>query len=184
MKIIESDFEYRGYRCVTTFTDMGHRCGYVGVPKEHPLYGKHSNNQVKVTLKELSEDIKLSEIGNRGMWTISFHTPKSEDDLVDIAFYFKVHGGINYADGGNGHPVESDLWWFGFDCGHAGDCPDYDMQEKTWGKDNKMVKYRTIERKLYKDAVVRTLEYTQQECRNFVDQIINLVEKYYKDERS
>lgn len=30
---IESDFEYNGYRCVTTFNSMGFRCGYVGIQK-------------------------------------------------------------------------------------------------------------------------------------------------------
>lgn len=28
----EEKFEYRGYPCVILFMDMGHRCGYVGVP--------------------------------------------------------------------------------------------------------------------------------------------------------
>lgn len=28
----EERFEYRGYPCVILFMDMGHRCGYVGVP--------------------------------------------------------------------------------------------------------------------------------------------------------
>lgn len=69
MKITESDFEYKDYRCVTTFTDMGHRCGYVGVPEEHPLYGKGSDNQIRVTMKELLDDEDMNKIGNRGVWT-------------------------------------------------------------------------------------------------------------------
>ncbi len=31
--IIESDFSYKGLRCVVIFTKMGHRCGYVGLKK-------------------------------------------------------------------------------------------------------------------------------------------------------
>lgn len=38
--IVEREFEHVGYKCVVTFNVMGHRCGYVGIPKNHPLYGK------------------------------------------------------------------------------------------------------------------------------------------------
>ena len=62
MKKIESDFEYKDYRCVTTFTDMGFRCGYVGLPEGHPLYGKHHDSQIKVTMKELLDDEEMSEL--------------------------------------------------------------------------------------------------------------------------
>jgi hypothetical protein len=31
-----------GYKCrITRHGDLGHLCGYVGIPKTHPLYGKH-----------------------------------------------------------------------------------------------------------------------------------------------
>ena len=180
MKIIESDFEYRGYRCVTTFTEMGYRCGYVGVPEGHPFYGKHIDSQIKVTMKELLDDEEMNKIGNRGIWTV-LGLPSDEEDRVSLGSYFMVHGGITYAAGGKDshHPVDSDLWWFGFDCGHAGDCPDYELLEKTWG-DNEMVRHRLDDKWLYDGYEVRTLGYAQQECRNLVDQIINLVEKSYK----
>lgn len=38
--VVESDFMYEGLRCVVIFGTMGHRCGYVGLPKGHELYGK------------------------------------------------------------------------------------------------------------------------------------------------
>ena len=181
MKIIESDFSYRGYRCVTTFTDMGHRCGYVGVSEDHPLYGMTNDSKVKVTMKELEEDEEMGQIGNRGAWTLVFNIPEDEEDEVRLGLYFMVHGGISYASGGKDshHPINSDLWWFGFDCGHAGDCPDYDLLEELFG-DNEMVKHRLEDRWIYEEYPVRDLEYVQQECRNLVDQIINLVEKSYK----
>lgn len=36
---VETRFEYKGYPCVVVFQKMGHRCGYVGLPKEHKYYG-------------------------------------------------------------------------------------------------------------------------------------------------
>lgn len=35
---VEKDFEYRGFRCVVVAQRMGHRCGYVQIPKEHPYF--------------------------------------------------------------------------------------------------------------------------------------------------
>ena len=37
---VERDWHHEGLRCVVVLADLGHRCGYVGVPKSHPLYGK------------------------------------------------------------------------------------------------------------------------------------------------
>ena len=36
----ESRFEYKGFPCVIFFIPLGHRCGYVGLPKGHEYYGK------------------------------------------------------------------------------------------------------------------------------------------------
>jgi hypothetical protein len=71
---------------------LGAWCGYVGVDRTHPWHGK------------------------------------PYDDLP-----VEVHGGLSFADGCQEGPQEStvchipepgqpdDLWWFGFDCGHAWD---------------------------------------------------------------
>ena len=36
--IVEREFEHVGYKCVVIFGNMAHRCGYVGIPKNHTLY--------------------------------------------------------------------------------------------------------------------------------------------------
>lgn len=38
MPILEKSFEFAGYTCVVLMTEMGHRCGYVGIPKDNRLY--------------------------------------------------------------------------------------------------------------------------------------------------
>lgn len=35
----EKEWQSSGLTCVVVATSMGHRCGYVGVPKEHPAHG-------------------------------------------------------------------------------------------------------------------------------------------------
>ena len=36
----EREFEECGLQCCTRTNDLGHRCGYVALPKGHPLFGK------------------------------------------------------------------------------------------------------------------------------------------------
>jgi hypothetical protein len=81
------DFVHAGFACMALRGPMGNWCGYVGVPKEHPAYGK------------------------------------GYDD-VDV----RVHGGLTYAARCCGHichvpqpGMPDDVFWFGFDCGHAFD---------------------------------------------------------------
>ena len=38
--IVEREFEHAGYKCVVVFQSLGHRCGYVGIPSTHSLYGE------------------------------------------------------------------------------------------------------------------------------------------------
>ena len=52
---VELDFDYHGLRCVVLGLDMGHRCGYVGLPKGHKYYGLDYN--------------KLDDIEVHGGWT-------------------------------------------------------------------------------------------------------------------
>ena len=38
--IVESEWTCEGYKCKVICIPYGHRCGYVGINKSHPLYGK------------------------------------------------------------------------------------------------------------------------------------------------
>lgn len=175
MKIIESDFEYKDYRCVTTFTDMGIRCGYVALPKGHPLYGKSAFSDTKVPFR----DIMNSTLGKRSVLTL-LGFPEDADLPVTLCAYFDVHGGITFADGG--HPIDDDNWYIGFDCCHYQDGKDLDLVLKIWADDEGIKKRVQLDKELgFDDGYeVRTLEYVQQECRSLVDQIIELIDKYYK----
>jgi len=42
---IEKEFTYKGYKCVIILQKAGHRCGYVGIPQTHCLYGKTEHNK-------------------------------------------------------------------------------------------------------------------------------------------
>lgn len=89
-------FEAFGLPCVMMrMEDVGHWCGYVGVPKDSRLHGKNY-----YTFSE-------SENGISGL----------EKAINDI----EVHGGLTFS----GERIANDAtWYFGFDCAHACDlCP-------------------------------------------------------------
>lgn len=124
---IESDFIYKGLRCVVTFTPGGYRCGYVGVTPESRYYGK-------------------------------FY-----DDLE-----IECHGGLTYSDGGKDstHPIESDLWWFGFDCGHYEDSNDIKLAKMYYPERHILdIEY---------EGEIRSLEYVQNECQKIADQLVEV----------
>lgn len=93
--IIEREFEHKGYKCVVVFQSMAHRCGYVGIPDTHPLYGESYGNYL---------DIKKSEIGDRevsGVFQL-FSACLDDDERIQIDAYFQCHGGITYSGGRKG----------------------------------------------------------------------------------
>ena len=168
---VESDFTYKGYRCVVIFGDMGHRCGYVGVGADNPLYGKDYSDYLDINKSELDGE----PIGKRGIMPLLI-TANDEDERVRLDVYFNVHGGLTYAGNRADYPVESNLWWLGFDCAHCGDAYDWDLVEKYWGDNPQMQRRLKINRDLGWDNEIRTQEYVENECKSLVDQIIELVE--------
>jgi len=106
---------------------IGHLCGYVGVTKDHPFFG------------------------------LGF-----DDDKVKI----DVHGGLTFSNScqdrndnqGVCHIVQEgeddDVWWFGFDCGHAWDLAPKDP-------------YPGID----PHAVYRNIEYVKSEIKDLAKQL-------------
>lgn len=166
--IIEREFEHAGYKCVVIFQASGHRCGYVGIPKTHRLYGEDYGNYL---------DIKKSDIGDRevsGIFPL-FLACLDDDERIKIEAYFQCHGGITYSGGGKGseYPIESDLWWFGFDCAHAGDKKDYKTVYDKFPNERERVKRLEEIENMYpiEDDVIRTEEYVADECKRLAEQL-------------
>ena len=154
---VEEEFEAYGYKCAVIFHRMGHRCGYVGVPRDHPLYGKHYDERLPINVEDCP-DLPVVNI------LAAMCLDTSKDKRINIANFFQVHGGITYAKGEKNYPIESDgLWWFGFDCAHAGDSPDYDKVQEYFGETP--FRYNTP------DDVVRSLEYAVNETVNLATQL-------------
>ena len=152
---------------------MGHRCGYVGIKPGHPLYKKHFSDYLDIPKSELDGE----EIGNRGIIPI-FFAAFDDDDRIRMDVYFNVHGGLTYSsDNNNTYPVESNLWWLGFDCAHYMDGKNLELVEKYWGDDPNIQRRIEIEREFPNYYEVRSKEYVENECKSLVDQIINLINR-------
>ena len=170
--IIESDFIFKGFRCIGIFGDSGTRCGYVGIPKGHPLYKKDYQDSVNMKLEDFKEPFD-----KRGIIGILCNVLEG-DDKVHICTLFNVHGGITFADGGEDseYPVKSDLWWLGFDCAHYDDAKDLVTLKKEFDNTRTDLIIKMEEEWPISDTTVRTKEYVVSELKSLVDQIIK-----YKD---
>ena len=106
--------EETGLPCLVVRGPSGALCGYAGVPKSHPWFGK---DYMECTLKTPCDERYCG------------HAPDCNLD---------AHGGITFADScsprkdnaelGICHVIPGDekVWWFGFDCAHSGDvCPSH-----------------------------------------------------------
>lgn len=154
---VEADFEHEGLRCVVLGLNFGHRCGYVGITKEHPLYGVDYNDCTEFLA---SSSIKNEPIGKRGI--IPIMCADLSKETVSPCIYFDVHGGITYSGGSGKHPVESSgIWWFGYDCAHFGDAKDKSLMDAE--------KYDMLRQFEY--GVVRTTDYCIAECKSLAEQL-------------
>ena len=166
--IIEREFEHKGYKCVVVFQPMGHRCGYVGIPDAHPLYKKDYSSYL---------DIKKADIEGREVSCVFqlFLACLDDDERIQIDAYFQCHGGITYSGGGKGssYPIESDLWWFGFDCAHAGDGKDLQFAYEKFPNEREHIAGMIDLEKRFPihGETVRTEEYVAAECKRLAEQL-------------
>lgn len=142
---IEKDWTTEaGFRAVVIMVRDSHRCGYVGVPASHPLFGAdYSQPHPALTPPAESEPI-----GKRSMIAV-FCAAGDGNRLSAPDLAFDVHGSVTYSGKSERYPVPSDLWWFGFDCAHSGDCSQGGS-----------------------DGVLRSLDYCISECESLASQIV------------
>lgn len=152
-----------GFRAVVTMGSMGFRCGYVGVPEGHPLHGA----EYDAPCSALPAPADDEEVGKRGIIPLLCASADSSR-LTSPDVVFDVHGGLTYS-AGRDYPVPSDgLWWFGYDCGHAGDgrSEEYIAQRKAASPDSGDLWDNAW------DEVVRDLAYCEAECESLARQIV------------
>ena len=77
-----------------------------------------------------------------------------------------VHGGLTYARKGGEYPVESDLYWFGFDCAHYDDRKDWSIMDEK----HKEV-YRTLMDLTFEGSTIKDTAFCVAECESLARQL-------------
>lgn len=85
-----------GLDCLIVRNRMGAWCGYVGVPPEHPLYGRRCN--------DVHDAMDLDVHGG-----LTFAAPCAEGEDPGAVCHMAAPGRPEH------------VWWLGFDCAHAWD---------------------------------------------------------------
>lgn len=114
----EKHWEAHGLQCAIYRNGVGALCGYVGVPAEHPLYGVKYSDEVPNPPKQQLE--RPADVDKVGVLNVLAHLVK-EDDSWDLAMLLDCHKGLTFSGGFQPDYDQKELWWFGFDCAHAGD---------------------------------------------------------------
>lgn len=113
------DFEAEGLQCAMRRGPLGSWCGYVAIPAGHPWYGKSYQDEIKPTTDMLGPR-EASDHGPIDLLCLAF-SGKNPEELLSISLAMRVHGGLTYAADHVPYDKPDGLWWFGFDCAHAGD---------------------------------------------------------------
>lgn len=111
------EFEHAGLTCEVILTGMGHHCGYVAVPIDHPWYGKSYDEAVVVPEAVLNRPMLGENVGYINLFCAALSADDIERGMMRIDLAIDVHGGLTFSDKDNAR----DLWWFGFDCAHCDD---------------------------------------------------------------
>jgi hypothetical protein len=158
--VLESDFiSKEGYRCIVLGVSHGHRCGYVAVPRGHVLYGIEYSEELPEHVATLTQELlRDTEIGHRGVMPIFLAAMGGSTSRLDVVI--DVHGSLTFSAPVGEYPVptDTDVWWFGFDCGHSGDGKDFSLMDerikefyRDWG--------------YYSNGPIRTTDYVESHCR-------------------
>ena len=108
--------------------EMGHLCGYVGVGKQHPWYGKKYTDCALDTAHPRGP---VPDPPAESGWLPLPESWKKQREMQLICgeedcdhrpeSLISVHGGITYSSWGYDPIPRNGEWWFGFECAHAGD---------------------------------------------------------------
>lgn len=112
-------FEAAGMVCMVRRVWSGNLCGYVGVGRSHPLYQVGARDLVPAPDTWTERPFNVDEHGviETFLTVLEHNAGDIPDGFAPLSALISVHGGLTWAAPIHDHTG----WWFGFDCGHAGD---------------------------------------------------------------
>ena len=152
------DFEAEGLKCAIRKGPMGHLCGYVAVPESHPWHGKSYSDSVKVPHEIIDRPVDIDKVGAINLLCAVGNSDAMEEGWIDLVLAIDVHGGLTYSSDHEPLGKPDGLWWFGFDCAHAGDSvPSYPTEDR--------------------GDVYRDEDYVIAECKSLAKQLSEILER-------
>lgn len=121
--------------CMIVRNRAGALCGYVGVPPEHPLHGVDYGQYNKVSVL-VHGDLTYSD------------SCQEEGTICHVPLEGRSH----------------DIWWFGFDCGHA---------------DDLVPAFVELDSPLLNSGIYRNWEYVVNEVTDLARQLKELADEYF-----
>lgn len=153
---------------------FGNFCGYAGVPPTHPAYGLSWDGVPDKEAKERHREF-MARLRNSGgnpfkMPPSKFPDTKPVLGIGDKLCEVSVHGGLTFA--GILRKRNVDLWFFGFDCGHAGDfSPGMHATLRFLHQLDNTTKQFEAYAGFCQDETYRTIDYVKAECTELARQL-------------
>jgi len=139
------------------------RCGYVAVSPTNPLFGKDYHEQIPEITQEIINNRKAGKNSFITLFCAGVGADEEGKVRRSLDLYVNCHGGLTYAGDKNGkYPVAAESWWFGFDCGHAGDAQIEPARKSEYGR-------------FPHEGIARDLPYCEAECESIAQQLFELV---------
>lgn len=170
------DFEAEGLPCRMQRIPRGNWCGYVGVGEGHPLFGLPTNHLLKLPASWFARRRGFEGTGPMDLF-IHLFSGKELTDACEISIALQVHGGVNFAEDRVPGDKPDGHWWFGFDCGHAGDYMPFrsDIIDKLMDEmvDSMPEEARGIMREIVhgRERIYRDQQYVVSECQSLATQL-------------
>lgn len=156
-----------GYRCVMQrHPQLLNWCGYVAAPAA--LAGLDYDAKLKVDSAAVEHlRVSVDEIGVFSLFAAMVEDGAAEREagIWPLNLLARCHGGVTYA-GEAFWAAERGGWWFGFDCGHAGDLAPGMIKGAS-------ADYRRL---ILDTSVYRTAEFVRQTCGQLAEDLRWLAE--------
>lgn len=157
-----------GYKYKVIFGEMGHRCGYVYIPRDYLL-----SDDMKFAISPDSDGLTIRELEY-------FSLMLNYNENFDV---IKVHGGITFNEALEDVDInesEDFIYCLGFHCGHGGDKKDEECFEKYFPENFerfKTLSFSGLNSFWDNGSIIRTKLFCVQECLNLIKQLESMRSK-------
>ena len=104
---VEKEWDTRaGLKAVAILTDNSHRCGYVSIDDEHPLYGKNYGDHIDCEWQDIVNNRSVERMGDINAFLASAAFQSGEKPK--ISYFFDVWGSITYMETNNEYPIKTE----------------------------------------------------------------------------